>query len=172
MDVAPPVDSESSPAVVKLVSGHDVRLSERYVILERIGIGLSCEVFRAQDKSDGKYVAVKSVGKRWGSGSHTNVARMRAERELAILRRCGEAELNEDTKGHPHIIRLLACVETDAALHFVTPLCDGGDLLGLLSSRGGILSESEIVKVMNTLCNTVLWLHTVAKVVHRDIKPE
>jgi len=165
--------SASAAAAVKLVSGQEVQLSERYVLLEQLGSGVSSEVFRAKDKSNGKHVAVKSLGKRWAGGGGGTKARQRAEREIAVLRRCGEAEIDGGgATGHPHIIQLLACVETDQKLHFVTPLCDGGDLLDLLSRHGGRLSEGEIVQLMKILCETVLWLHTEVKVVHRDIKPE
>ena len=81
--------------MVKLVSGHDVHLSERYVVLERIGLAfpLRCFVLGQVRRTP----RCRQIGqKRWDSGV-TSVARMRAERELAILRRCSEAELNENT---------------------------------------------------------------------------
>ena len=138
-----------------------MQLSERYEVLESLGVGMSCHVHRARDKSSNKFVAIKSLGKKWAPNGK---ARQGVERELAVLRKCQSEE-----RQHPHIVWLHAVVETDEAIHFILELLNGGDLLDLIGRRR--LTESEVARIAEILAETLQWLHRL-DIIHRDVKPE
>jgi len=107
-------------------------------------------------ESEVKY-AVKSIDK-------SKVTRLNnIEREVQLLK----------TVDHPNVVRMVDFFEDEDYVHIVTEICTGGNLSDLLDdgTNGGCLSEDQAVIIVQSLLETVHYLHG-NDIVHRDIKLE
>jgi serine/threonine protein kinase len=129
----------------------------RYRLDSLLGTGGSGTVFRAQDLSLGRPVAVKLV--RPGEGvDHT---RERFEREARV----GAA------LSHPHVVQTLDFGQADeATLFLVTQLVEGGDLLRYELDHPRI-PIATVVRIAHQIAEALAAAHAIG-MVHRDLKPE
>jgi len=128
---------------------------EGYKIIERLGEGGMGTVWRAEQLSTRRQVALKIMSSsRFSSGK----AQARFEREVELTARLD----------HPNIASLF-----DSGLHhgmnyYAMELIDGIPLNQYIKSRH--LSKNQILALMQKICQAVLYAHLRA-VIHRDLKP-
>lgn len=127
-----------------------------FEIVETIGEGGMCTVYRARQASLDRPVAVKVLKGRLGNDPEV---RDRFERESLIV-----ARLN-----HPNIIHVIdRGFTTDGAPYFVMEYLDGIDL-GRALAQGG-LDRAHKLDIAVQVCRALAYAHKNG-VVHRDIKP-
>ncbi|MFE7465346.1 tetratricopeptide repeat protein [Streptomyces sp. NPDC057499] len=142
----------------------DTRLIQsRYRLLERIGRGGMGEVWRAQDESLGRHVAVKCL-KPMGSQhdqSFTSVLRERFRREARVA-----ASLQ-----HRGVTVVHDFGEHEGVLYLVMELLDGRNLSQLLDdNKQTPLPVDDVVDIAEQVADALGYTHRQG-IVHRDLKP-
>ncbi|KAL2956804.1 hypothetical protein AAZX31_18G107900 [Glycine max] len=92
----------------------------------------------------------------------TGVVSKDVRREVKILR-----ALN----GHNNLIQFYDAFEDQDNVYIIMELCEGGELLDMILSRGGKYLEDDAKAVMVQILNVAAFCH-LQGVVHRDLKPE
>jgi len=128
----------------------------RYRVLEMVGRGGFCQVYRAVDTIDEQEVALKFL--RDGDGSSSVVSRM--QRELRLAR---------DLK-HPNIVRLHDLIEDDDRICLVMEFVRGRTLKEEVRD-GGPLPVPRVLEILSELASAVAAVHA-GGIVHRDLKPQ
>jgi serine/threonine-protein kinase len=126
-----------------------------YILHEEIGRGGMGVVYRAEQRSLGREVAVKVI-LRGALASTADVARFRSEAEAA-------ARLE-----HPGIVPIFEIGEADGHVYFTMPLVQGQTLGELLAE--GPLSNRDAARVVRDVARAIQYAHE-RGVVHRDLKP-
>ncbi|WP_244298298.1 protein kinase domain-containing protein [Micromonospora cremea] len=137
-----------------------LRLHDRYVLRERIGLGGMSEVWRADDEVLGRPVAVKALAGEFAVNPQLRATIQREARAAARLT-------------HPHITQVYDYGEATLAGGTVVPylvmeLVDGRNLAERLT--GGPLAWPEAVRMAGQVAAALAAAHRIG-VVHRDIKP-
>ena len=128
-------------------------IDERYVIVARVGAGGMGTIFRADDRREGRPVALKILR----GNDTTDVERF--VREAAIL-----TELD-----HPNIVRYVGHGLTDEGAHYLAmEWLDGEDLAARIARAR--LSDVETLAIMRQAVAALACAHE-RGAVHRDIKP-
>ncbi|WFE56314.1 serine/threonine protein kinase [Micromonospora sp. WMMD712] len=137
-----------------------LRLHDRYVLRERIGLGGMSEVWRADDEVLHRPVAVKALAAELAADPHLRATIQREARAAARLT-------------HPHVTQVYDYGE--AALggptvvpYLVMELVEGHSLADRLAS--GPLPWPEAVRLAGQVAAALAAAHRIG-VVHRDIKP-
>ena len=125
-----------------------------YDLLEQIGQGAFGSVYKCRERTTGRILALKVLGKVQGEGP-----RRRFERE-------GEALARLD---HPSIVRVHTATWEGDHPHLALELVEGEDLEQRLE-RTGALAPEEARALLATLAEAVAHAHS-RGVLHRDIKP-
>jgi serine/threonine-protein kinase len=132
-------------------------LGGRYEITGRLGKGGMAVVYRAEDKSFGRTVAIKVL--------RTDVAKdpIAAKRLVREARAAGQLH-------HPHIITMHDVGESDGMVYIVMELLEGRELSELMEEVGpiGLVRSIEIGRQVASAL-AVAHHHGI---IHRDIKPE
>lgn len=134
----------------------------RYVVLQRIAVGGTSEVYLAEDRVRARKVAIKRLigtlvdDPNW-------VARF--EREIGVLRSLGT---------HPNLVAILdagkvADPDGHPVLFYVMEYA-AGDTLRELLERSGKMSPEEARRVFVPIFGALAFIHA-AGIVHRDLKP-
>ncbi|CAL0312110.1 unnamed protein product [Lupinus luteus] len=142
--------------------GFSKEFSNRLEIGEEVGKGHFGYTYSARFKKGelkGQQVAVKVIPK---AKMTTAIAIEDVRREVKILR-----ALN----GHNNLVQFYDAFEDQDNVYIVMELCEGGELLDRILSRGGKYSEDDAKAVMVQILNVVAFCH-LQGVVHRDLKPE
>ncbi|KAF8410016.1 hypothetical protein HHK36_002536 [Tetracentron sinense] len=92
----------------------------------------------------------------------TAIAIEDVRREVKILRAL---------TGHKNLVHFYDAYEDHDNVYIVMELCEGGELLDRILSRGGKYSEDDAKDIMVQILNIVAFCH-LQGVVHRDLKPE
>lgn len=137
-----------------------LRLHDRYVLHERIGLGGMSEVWRADDEVLGRPVAVKVLAGQLAADPHLRATIRREARAAARLT-------------HPHVTQVYDYAEATLAGGVVVPylvmeLVEGHNLADRL--RSGPLPWPEAVRVAGQIAAALAAAHRIG-VVHRDVKP-
>jgi len=128
---------------------------EGYRIIERIGEGGMGTVWRAEQLSTKRHVALKVMASpRFASEK----AQLRFEREVQLTARLD----------HPNIARVYDSGLRHGMYYYAMELIDGMSLDRYVKGKG--LSRNQILALMQKVCQAVLYAHLRA-VVHRDLKP-
>ena len=128
---------------------------EGYELLEEIGRGGQGVVYRAQQKSLNRTVALKVIGVgAWATESH--LRRFRREAEAA-------ASLN-----HPSIVPIHEIGECEGYCYYSMNLIEGGQLDEIV--RRELLPTRRAAEIIARLARTVHYAHEHG-ILHRDIKP-
>jgi protein kinase-like protein len=145
-----PAPREGDPLVGTLLAG-------RYRVLDRLGQGGFGAVYRAEQVSMGREVAVKVLHRALARDAHV-IGRFRREARTACRLR------------DPHTVITHDFGETeDGTLYLVMELLFGKRLLDLLAQ--GPLPAARAVRIAEQVCQSLAEAHA-AGIVHRDIKAE
>ncbi|XP_020210862.1 CDPK-related kinase 5 [Cajanus cajan] len=142
--------------------GFSKEFTSRLEVGEEVGrghFGYTCSARFKKGELKGQQVAVKGIPK---AKMTTAIAIEDVRREVKILR-----ALN----GHSNLIQFYDAFEDHDNVYIVMELCEGGELLDMILSRGGKYSEDDAKAVMVQILNVVAFCH-LQGVVHRDLKPE
>jgi eukaryotic-like serine/threonine-protein kinase len=128
-------------------------LAERFEIIESIGAGGMGTVYRAQQLSIDRTVAVKVMH----STSNLSAARFENEAKLA-------ARLQ-----HPNVLSVIDFGSDESGrLYFVTELLRGESLSERIAR--GPLDEKQVLPLLRAICDALKSAHE-KNIVHRDLKP-
>ncbi|KAF5202937.1 Cdpk-related protein kinase [Thalictrum thalictroides] len=134
----------------------------KYELGEEVGrghFGYTCAAKFKKGDLKGQQVAVKVIPK---AKMTTAIAIEDVRREVKILRAL---------TGHDNLVQFYDAYEDPENVYIVMELCEGGELLDRILSRGGKYSEDDAKAVMIQILNVVAFCH-LQGVVHRDLKPE
>ncbi|KAK9286554.1 hypothetical protein L1049_014953 [Liquidambar formosana] len=142
--------------------GFSKQFTSKYEVGEEVGrghFGYTCSAKFKKGELKGQQVAVKVIPK---TKMTTAIAIEDVRREVKILRAL---------TGHNNLVQFYDAFEDHDNVYIVMELCEGGELLDRILSRGGKYSEDDAKAVMVQILNVVAFCH-LQGVVHRDLKPE
>lgn len=143
--------TERDPLIGRLIAGH-------YILEELIGVGGMGKVYRAEQTTLGRTVAIKVIHPHLLSDDQT-VARFYNEAKAA-------SRLN-----HPSSVGVYDFGRTeDGVMYLVMEYLTGQDLAEIIASEGP-LSFRRICKIMLQILSALEEAHSLG-VIHRDLKPE
>ncbi|THG17102.1 hypothetical protein TEA_008180 [Camellia sinensis var. sinensis] len=82
-----------------------------------------------------------------------------------------EVKILKALSGHIHLVRFYDACEDANNVYIVMELCEGGELLDRILSRGGRYTEEDAKLIIVQILSVVAFCH-LQGVVHRDLKPE
>ena len=136
-------------------------MSGTYEFSENIGSGMYGRVYKALNKSENKFYAIKRLNFKDISAKEEKSI----NKEVSILR-----ELN-----HPFILSFKdSFIDQENYYNIVTNFCEGGDIykqIQLHKEKNVYFSEEQILKWMIQLLLGLSYIHK-KKIIHRDIKPQ
>ncbi len=125
-----------------------------FKILDRIGEGTTGVVYKAQDLSFDKFVAVKTV---------------KTKHPEMLTRFAREVKTHSQLR-HENIVDPVVCLDSPAGQpFFVMEYLEGITLEGLLSA-GRFKTEDEVATIALQVCDALHYAHQ-KKVIHRDLTP-
>lgn len=142
--------------------GFSKHFGNKYDLGEEVGrghFGYTCKAKFKKGELKGQEVAVKVIPK---VKMTTAIAIEDVRREVKILRAL---------TGHSNLVQFYDAYEDHDNVFIVMELCEGGELLDRILSRGGKYAEDDAKAVMVQILNVVAFCH-LQGVVHRDLKPE
>ncbi|KAM3742942.1 hypothetical protein ACB098_07G106500 [Castanea mollissima] len=157
-----PEDEEEEEVVLDKRFGFSKEFTSRLEVGVEVGrghFGYTCSATFKKGEHKGHQVAVKVIPK---SKMTTAIAIEDVRREVKILRAL---------TGHYNLVKFYDAFEDHENVYIVMELCEGGELLDKILSRGGKFSEDDAKAVMVQILNVVAFCH-LQGVVHRDLKPE
>ncbi|KAL1809901.1 hypothetical protein ACET3Z_026891 [Daucus carota] len=142
--------------------GFSKKFGSKFEVGEEVGrghFGYTCRAKFKKGEFKGQDVAVKVIPK---AKMTTAIAIEDVRREVKILRAL---------TGHNNLVQFYDAFEDHTNVYVVMELCEGGELLDRILSRGGKYTEDDAKAVMIQILNVVAFCH-LQGVVHRDLKPE
>lgn len=142
--------------------GFSKHFGNKYELGDEVGrghFGYTCKAKFKKGELKGQEVAVKVIPK---AKMTTAIAIEDVRREVKILRAL---------TGHNNLVQFFDAYEDHDNVYVVMELCEGGELLDRILSRGGKYTEDDAKAVMIQILNVVAFCH-LQGVVHRDLKPE
>ncbi|XP_028790807.1 CDPK-related kinase 3-like isoform X2 [Neltuma alba] len=82
-----------------------------------------------------------------------------------------EVKMLKALSGHKNVVKFHDAFEDANNVYIVMELCDGGELLDRILSRGGRYTEEDAKTILFQALNVIAYCH-LQGVVHRDLKPE
>ena len=149
----PPADIETAGRAAAL----DGRRWGRLVLLEHIGEGASCDVYRARDSELHRDVALKLLHQDDVDAADARARLMDEARRLARLR-------------HEHVVQVYGAEEHDGRVGLWTELVRGESLDEMVGQRGP-LGAREAALVGLDVCAALAAVHG-AGLLHRDVKAQ
>jgi len=157
---------ELSPDLIQRTPGQSARtrghlhpgqiFNERYRILDMIGHGGFCQVYRGEEMATGAFVALKFL--REPEAAETLLPRM--YRELRLAR----------DLGHPNIVKVHDLIESDGQFCLVMDFVDGRTLKKLII-EDGLIPIDRALAILVALTSAIAAVHA-SQIVHRDLKPQ
>ncbi|XP_061342023.1 CDPK-related kinase 5-like isoform X2 [Gastrolobium bilobum] len=142
--------------------GFSKHFGNKYDLGDEVGrghFGYTCVATLKKGELKGQQVAVKVIPK---AKMTTAIAIEDVRREVQILRAL---------TGHKNLVQFYDAYEDHDNVYIVMELCEGGELLDRILSRGGKYTEEDAKAVLRQILNVVAFCH-LQGVVHRDLKPE
>ncbi|VDM16908.1 unnamed protein product [Hydatigera taeniaeformis] len=140
--------------------------SDKYRLISRLGDGGFCEVFKAKDLVNNRYVAIKRVDRskptyqKYSPKDVEKKVKKLMYREATIMR----------SLDHPNLIKLYELVEDNEQIFIAMQLAEGGELFDRIIKRGKF-TEKDAATVVAQVIAAIKYMHD-RGFVHRDIKPE
>ncbi|KAH7437706.1 hypothetical protein KP509_05G084900 [Ceratopteris richardii] len=157
-----PTHTQDADRALDKTFGYNKNFSLKYEIGEEVGrghFGHTCRAIIKKGEHKGQTVAVKVITK---AKMTTAISIEDVKREVKILRAL---------TGHHNLVKFYDACEDNTNVYIVMELCEGGELLDRILSRGGKYSEEDAKLVISQILNIVTFCH-LQGVVHRDLKPE
>ena len=129
----------------------------RYTVIKKLGEGGKGVVFKCQDNTLGRIVAVKLI-KGDALDSETYSRLMREAQTTAKL-------------SHPNIMSIYDLISEGDRFLMVIEYVEGKTLDAHISDLGGKMPLQEALRISMKLCNALQYAHEKG-ILHRDIKPE
>ncbi|EAY79176.1 hypothetical protein OsI_34285 [Oryza sativa Indica Group] len=82
-----------------------------------------------------------------------------------------EVKILKALSGHSNLVKFYDACEDALNVYIIMELCEGGELLDRILSRGGRYTEEDAKVIVEQILNVVSFCH-LQGVVHRDLKPE
>jgi serine/threonine protein kinase len=130
-------------------------LSQRYEILEKVGVGGMATVYKAKDKKTGRLVALKVPQERF-VGDPRFVRRFHREAEVL-------AKMD-----HPNIVKVYDHGQVDGVHFIAMEFLEGEGLDRLIEERR--LNVGQVAAILARVADALKHIHAQG-IVHRDIKP-
>ena len=137
------------------LTGH--KLSNRYLVGERVGIGGMAEVYKGQDTVLGRTVAIKVMLPQYAEDP-SFTARFRQEAAAA-------ANLQS-----PYIVNVYDWGQDSSTSFIVMEYVRGSDLKTAITQRGAI-NQRKVAEIGSQVCQALSVAHGL-DIIHRDIKPQ
>ena len=128
-----------------------------YEVLHQAGSGGMGIVYQARQRSLQRVVALKVIREEIASTPEYRDRFLREARLAAAV-------------DHPHVVSVFDVGEADGKLFLAMQWVDGEDLKRLLEASGR-LSPARSVAIVSQLADALDSVHSVAGLVHRDVKP-
>ncbi|KAI3681902.1 hypothetical protein L6452_36708 [Arctium lappa] len=142
--------------------GYNKNFGAKYELGKEIGrghFGHTCHARGKKGDLKDHALAVKIISK---VKMTTAISIEDVRREVKILRALS---------GHKHLIHFYDACEDANNVYIVMELCEGGELLDRILSRGGRYTEADAKLIIVQILSVVAFCH-LQGVVHRDLKPE
>ncbi|CAA2951642.1 CDPK-related kinase 3-like [Olea europaea var. sylvestris] len=142
--------------------GYNKNFGAKYELGKEVGrghFGHTCYAKGRKGELKDLPVAVKIISK---SKMTTAISIEDVRREVKILKALS---------GHKHLVRFYDACEDANNVYVIMELCDGGELLDRILSKGGRYTEEEAKLIIVQILSVVSFCH-LQGVVHRDLKPE
>jgi eukaryotic-like serine/threonine-protein kinase len=150
-------DARSAPAAANAAAEPaDLRWG-RLVLRERIGQGMSAEVFRAFDTELHREVALKLLHGQEASAGGAHARMLEEARRLARVR-------------HPHVVQVYGAEQHDSRVGLWMELIRGESLEEIVKGRGPF-GPREASLIGQDLCAAIAAVHR-AGLLHRDVKAQ
>ena len=133
------------------------KLSNRYLVGERIGLGGMAEVYQGQDSVLGRTVAIKVMLPQYAEDPQFT-ARFRQEAAAA-------ANLQS-----PYIVNVYDWGQEASTSFIVMEFVRGSDLKSAIQQRGAI-NQRKVAEIGSQVCQALSVAHGL-DIIHRDIKPQ
>ena len=136
-------------------------MSENYEFIKNIGEGMYGKVYKAKNKKENKYYAIKRLNYK----DITDKEKKQINNEVSLIKK-----LN-----HPNIISYKeSFTDKDNYFCIVTTFCEGGDIYNKIQNqkiKNEFFNEEQI---LNWLVQILLGIDHIHKnnIIHRDIKPQ
>ena len=134
-------------------------MSEEYEFIENIGQGMYGRVYKARNKKENKYYAIKRLNFK----DINEKEKKQINNEVSCIKKLK----------HPNIISYKESFnDEDNYFNIVTTFCEGGDIYNKIQNqKGEYFSEDQI---LNWMVQILLGLDYIHKndIIHRDIKPQ
>ncbi|KAL5738718.1 hypothetical protein ACOSP7_031479 [Xanthoceras sorbifolium] len=142
--------------------GYSKNFATKFEVGKEVGrghFGHTCWAKGRKGELKGLPVAVKIISK----------AKMTTALAIEDVRR--EVKILKALSGHKHMIKFYDAFEDANSVYIIMELCEGGELLERILSRGGRYTEEDAKTVVLQILSVVSFFH-LQGVVHRDLKPE
>lgn len=142
--------------------GYGKNFGAKYELEKEVGkghFGHTCSARVKKGELKDQVVAVKIISK----------AKMTTAISIEDVRR--EVKILKALSGHKHLVRFYDACEDTNNVYIVMELCEGGELLDRILSRGGKYTEHDAKAIIVQILSVVAFCH-LQGVVHRDLKPE
>ncbi|XP_028779797.1 CDPK-related kinase 3 [Neltuma alba] len=142
--------------------GYSKNFGAKYELGKEVGrghFGHTCSARGKKGELKDHPVAVKIISK---AKMTTAIAIEDVRREVKILKALS---------GHKHLVKYHDACEDANNVYVVMELCEGGELLDRILSRGGKYTEEDAKVIVLQILSVVAFCH-LQGVVHRDLKPE
>lgn len=128
-----------------------------YKVIDQLGAGAMGRVWKAEDTTLGRPVALKTVLPQHDESEAIQDQFLEEARAMAKVK-------------HPNVVEIYSFGTVGATPYFAMEFIEGPTLRDWMDKREGLLSIDEVVGVFEQLCRGVDAMHQVGAV-HRDLKP-
>ncbi|XP_042405520.1 CDPK-related kinase 3-like isoform X3 [Zingiber officinale] len=142
--------------------GYGKNFGAKYELGKEVGrghFGHTCSATVKRGEIKGQIVAVKIISK----------AKMTTPISIEDVRR--EVTILKALSSHKNLVKFHDACEDALNVYVVMELCEGGELLERILSRGGRYTEEDAKAIVIQILRVVAFCH-LQGVVHRDLKPE
>lgn len=142
--------------------GYAKNFGAKYELEKEVGrghFGHTCSARGKKGDLKDQPLAVKIISK----------AKMTTAISIEDVRR--EVKILKALSGHHHLVKFYDACEDANNVYIIMELCEGGELLDRILSRGGRYTEEDARFIVVQILSVVAYCH-LQGIVHRDLKPE